>query len=1150
MNTSHSSARPDPWQPPTPEELSGLLPGYEITALLGRGGMGAVYKGTQLSLDREVAIKLLPPDLGADPDFQARFRREAKSMAKLNHPNIVQIFDYGQTASGQHYFIMEYVDGSDLLHLVRSGTLDAEGALNAVSQVCEALQYAHELGFVHRDIKPANILINRKGVLKVGDFGLARLVEGHGDHAASINEEMGLTMTGMTMGTPHYAAPEQFDGLGHIDHRADLYSLGIMFYEMLTRDVPRGTPKAPSKKIPNLDVRIDGVVFKAMEPDPDERYQSAAALRTDIDRIRSTPPAPSPAAEPPRPTPQAQRPQARPSPPRSPGGPSKSAKPPPRKSSFPLTAVVGTLVVLGGIFGFLQWQGSQNAPEKPDPTLAKTPPSEPASKSPTTTPAPETAPNVPPVPTVPEKKPEEENPAKPAVAAESLPPMDKPPAVVRTESSASRDTPFINTLGMKFVPLPITGGLADGQQVLFSVWETRVKDFDAFVKEAGYNAVGGMKSIGKSPGPKQESQAASGWWAVRGHTWKDPGFTQTPLHPVVGVNWDDANAFCLWLTQKERLSGKISSNQVYRLPKDLEWSLAVGLKSEIGNTPAERKQQLSRNYPWGDQWPPPANAGNLAGSEVADDNWPDQFRPLPGYKDLFPRTSPVGSFPANQLGIYDLAGNVAEFCEDWFDASQTSHVRRGSSWDQFDAPEIRLNMYSSHRYGTGDYRRDTIGFRVVLAGVSAPPTPVPATAGATPSEAGFTKIFNGRDLTGWAGDKRFWSVRDGTITAESPPNGSIPVNTCLIWQGGNVTDFELRLSYKITSGNSGVQYRSKVLDPAAWVVGGYQYEIATGKFEIKNGGLYEERGSRKALASPGGDYLANPGEKIEWTQDGARKVTGNLGSLPPYHSGDWNELIIIAQGNRLMHRLNGSVTIDMIDDDATAKAISGVLALQLHSGAPQKVQFKDIRIKQAKSSGAGVSSLALKAPDKAQSLFDGSTLDGWTVRGDPASFKIEDGCIKATGAKGNLIFVDKGVAPAWKDFDLTMKVKLKPNTISDSGLYIHCPANASSSSKIALEIQISNDPDPLAERSTGSVFDVAPIPMQIVRNDRWFDLRIIVSGMTVTVFINGKKVNEWTQPAGWTPPENVPSARLGSGSIGLQSYTGETLFKDVRITLP
>ncbi|MCB1092058.1 MAG: serine/threonine protein kinase, partial [Verrucomicrobiae bacterium] len=281
---------PGQWEPPLPDEVAAMLPGYAVTGILGRGGMGAVYRGTQASLDRPVAIKLLPPELGADPEFEARFRREAKAMARLNHPNIVQIYDFGTTAGGHHYFVMEYVDGTDLHRLIHGGGLDATGALNAVSQICDALEYAHGEGFVHRDIKPANIFVNSKGILKVGDFGLAKLVDGAAAAGRpSSTELMGLTMTGMAMGTPHYVAPEQMAATGAVDHRADLYSLGVMFYEMLTGEIPRGAVKPPSQKVKALDMRLDDVVFRAMEVDPAERYQSATDLRTDVDGIRLNP---------------------------------------------------------------------------------------------------------------------------------------------------------------------------------------------------------------------------------------------------------------------------------------------------------------------------------------------------------------------------------------------------------------------------------------------------------------------------------------------------------------------------------------------------------------------------------------------------------------------------------------------------------------------------------------------------------------------------------------------------------------------------------------------------------------------------------------------------------------------------------------------
>ncbi len=278
---------PGMWEPPLPEELAPFLPAFRFVAILGRGGMGAVYRAVQSSLDRDVAIKLLPPELGADPEFEARFKREAKSMAQLNHPNIVQIYDFGQTTGGHFYFVMEYVDGADLHQLIHAGQLDSEGALNAVSQICDALEYAHTKGYVHRDIKPANIFINAEGVIKVGDFGLAKLVDA--ESSASATDRVGLTLTGMTMGTPHYVAPEQMAAEGNVDHRADIYSLGIMFYEMLTGEIPRGSFKPPSQK-KEVDVRIDGVVFKAMEPDPDERYQTAGLLRSDVDVVRTTAP--------------------------------------------------------------------------------------------------------------------------------------------------------------------------------------------------------------------------------------------------------------------------------------------------------------------------------------------------------------------------------------------------------------------------------------------------------------------------------------------------------------------------------------------------------------------------------------------------------------------------------------------------------------------------------------------------------------------------------------------------------------------------------------------------------------------------------------------------------------------------------------------
>jgi len=265
-----------PWTPPTPEELAELLPQYRIVALLGRGGMGAVYKGEQATLERPVAIKLLPAELAADGQFIARFRREARTLARLQHPGIVAVYDFGQTPEGHLYFVMEYVDGTDLHRVLHGPGLKPGQALELIGQVCDALQYAHRQGVIHRDIKPANILLNMEGRAKLGDFGLARPLTG---------ELHDITSTNVVMGTPDYMAPEQRVGLA--DHRADIFALGVMLYEMLTGRTPRGVFEPPSKKVA-VDVRIDQVVLKALQSEPELRYQHVSELKIDLDRIRTT----------------------------------------------------------------------------------------------------------------------------------------------------------------------------------------------------------------------------------------------------------------------------------------------------------------------------------------------------------------------------------------------------------------------------------------------------------------------------------------------------------------------------------------------------------------------------------------------------------------------------------------------------------------------------------------------------------------------------------------------------------------------------------------------------------------------------------------------------------------------------------------------
>lgn len=282
--------------PPEPGEIARHFPQLEILELLGRGGMGAVYKARQKALDRIVAVKVLPPEVGRDASFAERFTREARALARLGHPNIVAIHDVGQTGEF-YYFVMEFVDGANLRSLMQAGSLTPAEALAIVPQVCEALQYAHDEGIVHRDIKPENILIDKKGRVKIADFGLAKLV-------AAAASQAQLTGTYQVMGTFHYMAPEQFERPQEVDHRADIYSLGVVLYELLTRELPIGRFSLPSQKV-QVDVRLDDVVLRALEKDPPRRYQHASDVKTDVDTIvrsqRPIPPVvlpPPPAASP------------------------------------------------------------------------------------------------------------------------------------------------------------------------------------------------------------------------------------------------------------------------------------------------------------------------------------------------------------------------------------------------------------------------------------------------------------------------------------------------------------------------------------------------------------------------------------------------------------------------------------------------------------------------------------------------------------------------------------------------------------------------------------------------------------------------------------------------------------------------------------
>jgi len=255
------------FEAPTLEALSSLLPAYHFTAFIAQGGMGAVYKAKQIALDRDVAVKVLPRELGDDPDFRQSFETEAKAKGRLKHPNLNGVYDFG-SIDGMLYIVMEYVNGKSLYHSAYNMAVAPDQAAAIVKGICDGLAHAHDNGVIHRDIKPANILLNEKIVPKIGDFGLARPHWAEGP--------------GLIMGTPGYTAPEIYDNPEHADRRTDIYAVGVILFELMTGQRPEEDGELPSALV-NCDKRLDAIFKKATDPDPARRYATAEEMSKDLE---------------------------------------------------------------------------------------------------------------------------------------------------------------------------------------------------------------------------------------------------------------------------------------------------------------------------------------------------------------------------------------------------------------------------------------------------------------------------------------------------------------------------------------------------------------------------------------------------------------------------------------------------------------------------------------------------------------------------------------------------------------------------------------------------------------------------------------------------------------------------------------------------
>ena len=263
------------FEAPELDEVIALFPSYDIHQLVACGGMGAVYQATQRALDRSVAIKILPREFSTDEAFRTGFEAEAKAMAKLNHPNLIGVYDFGE-AGGMLFIVMEYVAGSSLYQAAQGQPVEQSEVVRLVAGVCRGLANAHEHGILHRDIKPANILLDMQLNPKIGDFGLARASEKQIEEGEQI------------FGTPGYTAPEVVEPPFTIDHRADIFSVGVMLHELLTAKLPDSDPR-PASHIVGSNPRLDAVIQKAMHNDPAKRYNSAIELAEEIEAIQKSP---------------------------------------------------------------------------------------------------------------------------------------------------------------------------------------------------------------------------------------------------------------------------------------------------------------------------------------------------------------------------------------------------------------------------------------------------------------------------------------------------------------------------------------------------------------------------------------------------------------------------------------------------------------------------------------------------------------------------------------------------------------------------------------------------------------------------------------------------------------------------------------------
>jgi serine/threonine protein kinase/formylglycine-generating enzyme required for sulfatase activity len=704
-------------------ELSGQFGRYRILRALGQGAMGTVYLAEDTQLQRQVALKTPQFTDDSEHELLERFYREARAAATLRNPHICPVYDVGDL-DGQHYITMAYIEGRPLSEFVKPAVPQTERQiLVAVGKIAQALQVAHEHGIVHRDLKPANIIVDRQGEPVIMDFGLAQY--------AQPGETLRLTQTGVILGSPSYMSPEQVEGdPAKVGPAADQYGLGVILYELLTGRVPfQGSlasvmgqivskePVPPSEFRPGIDPRIDAVCLKMLAKDPADRFVNLGAVAAELATIVRNP--------------------------REKVGGAKPASQPPKRNSRIgwVLASAGAIALLAGAIFYFRVGKAVLEIEVDDPSVQV------SLRGSTVTFAGPGKEEVKVDPgeneltithgdfkfktgnfkiekgnkqvlrvslvgsTVAAKLGDAPLPVLP-FDADTQPnllafPFETPVAKKAQEAWGNYlNVPieFSNTIGMKFkliAPGEYMMGPYAGHHVRITrpfhigTCEVTRGQFAQFVAATKFQTLaeegeGGVQ-LDNSAGPGHTK-----WVPNKKFTWRKPGFPQEDNHPVVQLTWNEARSFCDWLSLKE--------GKKYRLPTEAEWEYAcrAGTTTRFmnGNDP-EAVTQI-------------ANVADASAKAVFP-HWDDAVKTSDGYV----YTSPVGHFRPNNFGLYDMLGNAAEWCSDWwaaeFDTSVvddptgprvgTYHVGRGGGFSHVPGTRYRY-------YGVESFRRPDWGFRV------------------------------------------------------------------------------------------------------------------------------------------------------------------------------------------------------------------------------------------------------------------------------------------------------------------------------------------------------------------------------------------------------------------------------------------------------